>query len=393
MHSYFKRGHMEILLILVSLLLLAGLTYFVVYASNKFNLPLILIALCTGLLFGALSRNIWILNVPSDFFSTVGLIVFILLVFNSTMKLKIKSADTTAFHSLSFVVLFASISFVCFAFFASYFLGLSALSSVILASSILGVSAGVVCLPRVSRFILALMDLESFWTTPVSLLLPLLLAVLAPPSPVIFVSDISNFLFLACVKLLTSFAVGIFIGILLSKFLTRVKSQMPAAITTAVFIAFGLADYVGGYGIFAVAALGFFFANVFVSLNKQFMEVDDLLTKYVSVLGVIMFGMISLAPNTLKFILTSILLFGLYLAIRFAAVRISHRKHAFSRKEELFLVLHAPNNSAACTVLLFLSLFPPISVPLNELHTVLAAGLMFIIYSNILAVAFAKWKK
>lgn len=380
---------MNVLLVVFSLLLFCALTYLMSFSAAKSRLPSVLLALAAGFLFG----NIESLQLPNDFFSTLALMAFVVLVFDSSVKVRLKAMDTTAFRALSFIALFGLILVIIFAAVASYVLQLSLVSSVVLALIVLGVSSEFVSSLRISPHINELIGFESLWSSPVVLIAPMLLAVLAPPMPAIFVSDTTNYVFAAVIKIVVSIAAGVFVGILLARLLRHTNVvTAPPAITAAIFIAFGLAYYLDGYGVFAVASLGFFSANLLASPNLHFSQFGQKLAHYAGILTVIMLGSVSMVPLTLKFFATTILLYALYLLARFVAVKISHKKNALSRKEEFMLAFLAPNSAVVCAMILFLTVFPPISLPLNELFSVMATALVFVVYSNVFGFV-GQWKR
>lgn len=385
---------MDILQVLISLFCLGILVWVSNFVANRFKFPIMIIALVSGLLFGGISDYFGVFQFSLNYFSTLGLLAFIILIFDGFVRLKLKSLDTVGVNSLGFVILFAILIFVGFSFVLYFLLGWPPLSSVVFASSILGVSSGIIVLPKVSSHISAIIQLESYWTGPVALLLPLVFVIFAPPLPLIFVSDLANFVFFAGVKVIAGISAGVFVGVILLKILhVSNKNFVPPIVFAGVFVAFGLAYVLGGYGVFAVAALGFFFANVFVSFNSHFGDFDALFSKYAGLLCVVLLGFVSRLSFSWKFFAVSVLLFLFYLIIRYAAIFISHKNNIFSMKDRLFLVLYAPNGFTAAGILLFLSLFPPVSVSLGELFKIVNLGLMFILYSNFSAFAFSRWKK
>lgn len=382
----------NVVIVFISIAFLIVLSYVVSKISFKTSISSVLLGIIAGLLFNGATKVWPVFQIQNDYFSTLALMAFIVLIFDSTAQLKLRTADTASWNLLAFVTLFASILFVCFSIFLAYYLNLSVLSSVMLAATILGISAAPKI--KVSKYLKDFLDLEEYWTTPVALLAPLIIAIFAPQTPLIFVSDTINFFFLTFIKILISIGCGIFIGIILMKLLLHEKiNWMPATIIAAVFITFGLGYYAGGYGVFAVASLGFFFANAFATVNTTFLVFHDDLAKYARVLSAIMLGIISRVPFSLKFFGTSILLYLIYLLLRFGAIHISHKKEAFSIKEELILTLHSQNSAAVCALLLFITLFPPISVPLEELYTIITTGLVFLLCSNLLSFALTKFPK
>ena len=385
---------MAILQILISLFCLGFLVWVSNYFSKRFKLPVVILALVFGILFKSVLNYFGVAELYFDYFLILGLIAFIILVFDGFVRLKLRDVDTVGVHSFGFVVLFASLIFVGFSLVLYFLLDWSPLSSVVFAASILGVSSSVVFLPKVSSYLSAIVSLESYWTGPVALLLPLIFVIFAPPLPLIFVSDLANFVFFAGIKFIASVSAGVFVGVILLKVLhVTNKDLVPPLVFGSVFVAFGLAYVLGGYGVFAVAALGFFFANVFVSFNSHFGDFNALFSKYSGLLCVVLLGFVSNFYPSWKFLLISFLLFLFYLIVRYFVIFICHKKQILSVKDRSFLVLFAPNGFNAAGILLFLSLFPPLSVSFIELSKVVNLGLMFILYSNFTAFVFSKWKK
>ena len=385
---------MGIMLVVLAILFLFVLTYLVSLLSNKFKIPVAIVGIIAGLLLSGVFKFAQSLQLPADYLPTLALLAFVLLVFDASAEIKLKTADSTAFGALGFVALFACVLFVFFSLVSFYSIKLSVLSSVILSACVLGVSSELVSKLKTSATVRALLNMEEYWSSPVVLLAPLIIAVFAPQVPTIFVSDLANLFFASVIKLLISIASGVFIAIVLMRLLLHEKTEwVPATVIGAVFIAFGLGYYAGGYGIFSVAAFGFFFANAFASVNKIFVDFHNNLARYSGIFSAILFGSIVRIPFTAKFLGISLVLYAVYLALRYASIHICHRKNSLSLKEEAILMLHAPNSTAVCAIFLFITLFPPITVPLNELYAIITIGLMFLIYSNLLSFGLYKFPK
>lgn len=373
--------------IIISFAILIAVTYAAKKISKQLTIPSTLLALIIGLMLNSIYRIIPALQLQADFFSTLVLVLFVLIVFDSTARLKLSAADTTALHSLAFITLFASLTFVGLALIAAPILKMAPVSSVVLAAAILGVSAELLPHIKTMPHSGALLRLESFWTTPVSLIVPLIIAIFTPPIAMIFISDVLNFFLSTTIKIIASIATGVFVGILFAKLLTHTKATfVPPLIIATAFVSFALGAIFGN-GIIATAAFGFFFTNAFATTHKLFLELNHKLQNYTGLLAVILFGSIIRVPFTIKFFALSAALFLCYLIIRYAAIRISHRKHAFSKTENNLMTFYAPASEAPCALFLFLITFPPTSIPLAELQPLVSIGVMFVIYSNILAFA------
>lgn len=389
LRSFFlqKRGSMNQITTIISFAILVALAYTTKKFSKQLTIPSTLLALIIGLMLNSIYSIIPALQLQANLFSTLVLVLFVLIIFDSTARLKLSATDTTALHSLAFITLFASLTFVGLALIAAPVLNIAPISSVVLAAAILGVSAELLPHIKTMPHSGALLRLESFWTTPVSLIVPLIIAIFTPPIAMIFISDVLNFFLSTTIKLIASIATGVFVGVLFARLLTHTKATfVPPLIVATAFVSFALGALFGN-GIIATAAFGFFFTNAFATTHKPFLELNHKLQNYVGIFAAILFGSTVRVPFTIKFFALSATLFASYLLIRHIAIRISHRKHAFSKTENNLMTFYAPASEAPCALFLFLTTFPPTSIPLSELQPIVSIGAMFVIYSNILAFA------
>jgi NhaP-type Na+/H+ or K+/H+ antiporter len=193
-----------------------------------------------------------------------------------------------------------------------------------------------------------------------------------------FVDKIPLFIY----QLMLGVGVGIIVGLILLKYMRKNYSHQfsPVAVITATLIAYLFAEQMNGNGVLAVAVMSFMFGNVYVKGKPQLEEFSGMLTNALEILVFVLLGIVIKVPLSLVFIIKSLLLFVILIAVRAIAVNISLRKDDYSAKEKLFISLNMPKGIALAAPALLLSTYPYYS-----LYVTLQLVVMFIIYSMLLS--------
>jgi len=93
---------MGIMLVVLAILFLFVLTYLVSLLSNKFKIPVAIVGIIAGLLLSGVFKFAQSLQLPADYLPTLALLAFVLLVFDASAEIKLKTADSTAFGAIPF---------------------------------------------------------------------------------------------------------------------------------------------------------------------------------------------------------------------------------------------------------------------------------------------------
>jgi NhaP-type Na+/H+ or K+/H+ antiporter len=93
------------------------------------------------------------------------------------------------------------------------------------------------------------------------------------------------------------------------------------------------------------------FGNIYIKEKWKLHEFSGMLANSIEILVFVLLGIAIAVPISYQFILKSVLLFAIYLAIRFAAVMIAHNKE----KHKLLLTLAAPQGIGMAAVALMLA--------------------------------------
>jgi cell volume regulation protein A len=150
---------------------------------------------------------------------------------------------------------------------------------------------------------------------------------------------------------------GIGTGLLISfvffgfmkKYYSRTLS--PLAIITAALVTYIIAEILGGSGVLAVTTAGIFFGNVYhIKHIMKLQEFGRTFSEVLEILVFVLIGSIIKIPWTSSFLIPALLLFLMYLVIRFLSVEFVLMRSGYSFKEKLFLTLNIPKGLAAAVV-------------------------------------------
>ena len=117
--------------------------------------------------------------------------------------------------------------------------------------------------------------------------------------------------------------------------------------------------------------------------KKELGKFSDTFTHFLRILVFILVGLIIRLPlNDIEFLIKSIVLFVLYLLIRFIAVSLTFNNTNINFKERVFMALNASKGVALAVVVFTLASF---TTELVNLKVLLDLSLLFIFYTIIVA--------
>ncbi|MEK6876863.1 MAG: cation:proton antiporter, partial [Nanoarchaeota archaeon] len=135
-----------------------------------------------------------------------------------------------------------------------------------------------------------------------------------------------------------------------------------------------------GNGVLAAASLGLLFGNVYVKQKFQLQEFDAVFSNSLEILVFVLIGLVVVIPFTAQFLLKSLLLFLIYLIIRYFSIMFALRGMNFTMKEKLFMSLNVQKGIAVAVVVFSLATFG-----IEGIETILNLSLVFMLYSIILS--------
>jgi len=371
----------------IAVILLIGLL--VAILSKKLKLPDVLLLIISGIALGFFIKfeNLP-LNLPKEFIAGLGIFALVLIVFESTTGMRFRELDWFTKDSLK--VTFSSVFFMVVLFTLGVWGVLFRFSQEgMLPSAIFGVlMAGTApdvilsLLKKSKNKVVEVLEIESIINTPVVVLLPLLVIEIGRE----FTSGIvSGFLSQVLVNIITGIGTGVVVGLVLFKAMKNAYSEIysPIAVIAAALVSYSLAETIGGNGILAVTTLGLFFGNLEIRQKVSLLRFESVLATLLRVLIFVLIGAIIEFPLNLWFYINSLILFALYLLVRWISLEVSARN--FTRRERIFMTLSASKGLPVIIVTFILA------TVLGGFESVLNYILIIVLYSLLLAALTSKF--
>jgi NhaP-type Na+/H+ or K+/H+ antiporter len=239
--------------------------------------------------------------------------------------------------------------------------------------------AVLVLLKGFSGKISKLLEIESIINTPLSVILPFLFLDLFYNigKNINFSTLIDNSIIPFLTQIVVGLGAGILIGILIFKLMRKKYSEQlsPVAIITSTLLTYIIAENLGGSGVIAVVSLGLFFGNITIKKKGTLNEFSSMFSNSLEILVFILIGFSISIPLDIFFFIKSLILFAIYLIIRYISVHITFRKE-YSHKEKLFMTLNISKGIAVAVVV-----FSLMTLSIPTLNNLLPLILIFMIYS------------
>ena len=113
----------------------------------------------------------------------------------------------------------------------------------------------------------------------------------------------------------------------------------PLFLISFAFATYTLAENLGGSGILAVTSFALVFGNIGIHNREKLEGFTSIFTNFLQVIVFILLGIIIRVPLNLSFFLKSLLLFGVYVLIRYFSVVVAFRDVDMTPKERWFMAL------------------------------------------------------
>jgi len=377
----------------LGIVLLIGLLTSII--GNKFKIPHILLLLLVGIIIGKIEyKGGPLIYFPELFMTGISMLALVMIVFEAASRFKLRKLDYFSLHVLWLSIIFLIFNLVLLTFFTMIIFKVESIYLAFMFSALMsGTSPSAVLsmLKNAKHKVFDFLKLESLLNTPLIVLLPFLIIDLNTTLK----GQISISVFIEqFIPLLQQFVVGlgsgVLIGLIMFKFMKKQYSAVlsPLAVITAALLAYTIAENLQGNGVLAVTSMGLLFGNVYLKQKFQLQEFSSVFSNSLEILVFILIGIIVAIPFSLEFFLKSILLFVLYLFIRFLAIVFSLRSMGFSIKEEIFMSLNAQKGIAVAVVVFSLA-----NLNISGIETLLNLTLTFMLYSIILSSVILRMSK
>lgn len=334
-------------------------------------------------------------NFPPAFLAIIAIIALVIIVFDSSARFKWKLVDQLTGKALKLATVFLFVNAFLLSIAVSYIFHVDNLFLILIFAATMGATAADVCLnlfkSHTGNRIIELLRIESIINTPLTVLIPFIILDLMKALSAENQGSalLLNTLFEQLKPFISQFVVGIGAGVLIGLILGKIfkkgvsDSFSPLLLIASAFLAYILAEHLGGNGILAVAVTGLFFGNYYVEQKKELYSFSMLFGNFLMILVFILVGIgFKIEGITQTFFLNSLKLFGVYILIRFLAVCISTLHDKITFKERLFMTFIMPKGIGVATVIFALS--TQIAV-YPELKSIIDLMVLFVLYSLVLA--------
>ena len=371
----------------IAVILFAGVMFSAF--AKKVRIPDILFLILVGAIIGSITmQGKSLVEFPSLFLVSIGLLALAMVVFESASKVKLRKIDTQSVRSVKLVLMVILLTCTLFMTAAHYLFELEWPMAFLLSTLLVGTAPSII-LPLLegSTRVVELLKFEAILNTPFTVLLPFLTidviqTIQTSPITATLVEYFMPFLS----KFVAGIGTGMLIGIVLFKVVSKRYSQIfsPLAVVIAALLAYVLAENLGGNGVLSVTTLGLFFGNVYIKQKVELMHVGSVLAKSLYILVFVLLGSLIKIPYSEQFFINSIILFGIYIVLRFLAIQLSLGSE-YKIKEKIFMTFICAKGIAVAVVAFALT-----TLALPQITLVLDITLIFILYSVILS-SIAAW--
>lgn len=380
--------YINIFLSQLVVLLLCGIV--IIAWARRFKLPETLFLVVLGLFLGkAQIGGNKLFELPADFINVIIVIALILVVFDSAQKIRIKALDNINISIMRFTL---------FSFFANFILitllvnqlfdiswSIAALFSIIISSTSPGILFSKMNFKPSKAT--TLLFLESEINTPLMFLLSFIIIDLYRISTGFGFSilpSLGDFIQLVVIGA----GVGLIFGIVLFKLFNHRHSEHYPGIYLFVLslLAYVVAEALNGEGLFSVFVLGLIFANTTIKKKDELKEFSTVISLFIEIMSFVLIGLVIDLNLSLSFILLSLGVFIVYLAIRYVCVMNLIKDYDDLFFDRIFITLTDLKGMGPAVLVLFLS---TTSIPGKS--DLLSLITYFIIFSSIIGI-YVKFK-
>lgn len=370
----------------LSLMLLLGVI--VAFIAQKIKFPDILLLLIIGAIIGQFT----VIEFNQSFLASLGTFALIMIIFESTSKFKPKEISQISPYAIKLSVIFLGLNLFALTIFVHLVfngvfvwkeIGLSALFAAIMSGT--SPSAVLSILTDKSSKIVELIEFESIFNTPFTVIIPLVILKLY--LGVLQTAEVIAVSFLQ--EIMTGVGTGLVLGLVAFKSMKTVYMEKlsPLVVIAVALITYTLASYLGGSGVLAVTALGIVFGLYNLREKESLQQFVSIFTNFLKIVVFVLLGLLILIPLNTVFLIKSGILFLVYLFIRFAAVNVTFRSSDLNFREKLFLSLNVSKGVAVAVVAFVVAA----SVTTAYIKTLLDLIFLFIFYSIVISSFAAKF--
>jgi potassium/hydrogen antiporter len=375
----------------LSILLLVGIL--ITYVSRRLRIPNVLGLIIAGIVIAPVRfEGMRIFNFSGEFLTAVAILALIMIVFDSTMRLPISKISADTYVAFKITGMFLVFEMAVFSVATHYIAGFPWFFAILFSSILVGTdpSAILSMFGNLKHKLITLLQVESIVNTPLTVVVPFVVIELAKTFNVstlfsYFIEQISPFL----QQIITGIGAGVVVALLTFRTMHKYYSELlsPVALISSALLTYILAEGLGGNGVLAVTTLGLFFGNMSLKRKHSLRTVGSLLSNLFEILVFLLLGVSITLPTQWSFYIAGLMLFVVYLALRFIVVELVFFKGTLSNKEKLFFSLNSAKGVAVGVVAFSLLSLGVKATPVIQM------SMLFIIYSVVLSTILARMSK
>ncbi|MBL7100558.1 MAG: cation:proton antiporter [Nanoarchaeota archaeon] len=372
----------------LSLLLLLGVI--IAFIAKKIKFPDILLLLIIGAIFG----QIGVIELDMGFLAGLGTFALVMIIFESTSRFKPREISQLSPYAIKLSVIFMGMNlFVLTIFthllFNGVFVWREIILSLLFAAIMSGTSPSAVLsmLAEKSSKLVELIEFESIFNTPFTVIIPLVILKLY--LGVFQTVEIVAVSFLQ--EIMTGVGTGLVLGLVAFRSMKHIYMEKlsPLVVIAVALITYTLANYLGGNGVLAVTALGIVFGISNLKEKESLQKFVSIFTNFLKIVVFVLLGLLIKIPLEKSFLLKSLMLFLIYLFIRFASVNTTFKSSDLNFRERIFLSLNISKGVAVAVVAFVVAA----SITTSYIKTLLDLIFLFMFYSIVVSSFAARFHK
>lgn len=389
-----------------STILIIGITCTIL--ANRFNITRLLLLLVSGILIKKFNIARFFTEFDPVFMTSISILVLVMIVFDASSRYKLKEFDEISVSATKLVLIWTLLNILILTFIVKWFFGLSTFLAIIFALLMSGTSADVIVsiLKKMESRIVKILEVESIISEPMIVLLPVMTILMMQsfqgellPA---FIGQVGPFM----QQLVVGVGSGVVVGFVAFKSTLKYPDLLsPLSVMTTALLTYIVAENLGGSGILAIIVLGLLFGNMYIREKTYLTRFSVILADSLLIIVFILLGMNIDIPLSVGFFFKSIVLFIVYLIIRYIAISIALRKLDILPKEKIFMTLNSQKGIVVATVAFIFTTYTilqaqiiddvpqQVTVPFMSLpgaNELLSLVLVFMAYSMILSILMEK---
>lgn len=354
----------------IAIILLLGIILSLVAKRLKIS-NLLLLVLC-GIVLNKISAHAYAITFDPVFLTSISILALVMIVFDSCTRFKLKELDEFSILAIKSTLIWLVLNLILMTFAVLLIFDKPSLLMALMFAALMSgtAPAAVLVMFRGTEHRLAkFLEVEAIVNTPIIVLLPFIILDLIGRVKVEFlltsvIEQIGPFL----QQFVAGIGAGILVGIVGFKIISSKypEAMGPLTTMTASLLTYILAENLGGSGVLAVTTLGLFFGYFFKRETAHLIEYSSMFANTLVILVFVLIGLSVDIPFTFTFFGKSLLLFVIYLLLRYVAILISFKDLKYKVKEKIFMALNAQKGIASATVAFSLTTMLVASVQIIE---------------------------